>query len=68
MAVSPEDQARLLAAVKTAQAEAEEATARARATRQRAVVAALDSGITAVQIAESLGVTRARVYQMRDGK
>lgn len=38
-------------------------------TEQRAAVqAALESGVSAVDVAEVLGVTRARVYQIRDGR
>lgn len=38
-------------------------------TRQRvAVKTALEHGVSAVEVAEHLGVSRARVYQIRDGR
>lgn len=33
-----------------------------------AVAAALESGVSAMQIASTLGVSRSRVYQIKDGK
>lgn len=48
-------------------AQAEELHARAREVRRAGVQAAIDAGLSAVEIAAALGVTRGRVYQIKDG-
>ena len=45
---------------------AESALAAAQAERRRAVVAALDLGMSPTSVASMAGVTRRAVYQMRD--
>lgn len=47
---------------------ATQAVAEAAAEERAAVQAALASGVSAVDVARILGVTRARVYQIRDGR
>lgn len=66
--MTPEEADRLLAVVKSAQAEWLRLRNEADDQRRAAVTAALDAGISPVAIADSLGVTKARVYQIRDGR
>ncbi|WP_372493298.1 helix-turn-helix domain-containing protein [Gordonia alkaliphila] len=40
----------------------------AKLARRRAVVSALAAGVPATRVAAALGVSRYRVYQIRDGK
>lgn len=47
-------------------ASAEASLAAAQAERRRAVIAALDLGMSPTSIASTAGVTRRAVYQMRD--
>lgn len=60
----PAEQERLLAAVRGTH---ERITA-AKGAHREAVVAALAAGVSGTEIARVLGVTRHRVYQLRDGK
>lgn len=55
---------RLLNAV----AKAEKRIGDAREARRAAVIEALEAGVSGTVIAQVLGVTRHRVYQIRDGK
>ena len=57
-------QQELLAAV----TRANEVAASAVENRRAAVRAAFEAGISGTVIAEAMGVTRARAYQIRDGK
>lgn len=68
MTATPEEQARLLRAVRDAIREAEELRKRAKTVRKDAVEAAMDAGVPAQDIADYLGVNRSYVYQMRQGK
>ena len=49
-------------------AAAEAARAEADSKRQRVVVTALDAGISVGEIARAMGLSPARIYQIRDGR
>lgn len=59
---------RLLNAVLQSREHAERLRAQAKEIQAEAVSAALDAGISPLDIAAVLGVTKARVYQIRDGR
>ena len=62
--VDAKTEARLLAAVE----QANEVAASAVENRRAAVRAAFEAGISGTVIAKAMGVTRARAYQIRDGR
>lgn len=62
--MSAEEQARLLKAVRNTQ----KRIAEARSAHREAVISALEAGVSGTVIAQVLGVSRHRVYQIRDGK
>ena len=66
--VDPRDQKRLLAAVLKARQRARRLRAEAKTLQQEAVKAALSAGVSPLAIAAELNVTKARVYQLRDGR
>ncbi|MBY0440957.1 MAG: hypothetical protein K2Q25_02280 [Mycobacteriaceae bacterium] len=68
--MSPEEEARLLAAVREASAEAAQSRAKAdedSARRRAALQNAMDAGISRDSIAEAAGVQRIRLYQILKG-
>lgn len=62
--MSDGEKRKLLAAVRKARQQ----IADAKAAQQSAVMAALNAEISPVEIGAELGVTKARVYQIRDGR
>lgn len=66
--MSPEEEARLLAGIRDARRRSEELKEQAKAVQQNAVSAALSAGVSPLSIAAELGITKARVYQIRDGR
>lgn len=62
--MSASEEKRLLKAVRDARRQ----IAAAKTAQQEAVTAALAAGISPVVIAGELGVSKARVYQIRDGR
>lgn len=66
--MSEVEKRRLLSAVLKARERADELKKQATDVQARAVSAALSAGVSPVDIAAALGVTKARVYQIRDGR
>lgn len=66
--MSAEEQERLLEAIRNARQRSEDLRAEAKAVQQQAVSAALSAGVSPLAIAAELGITKARVYQIRDGR
>lgn len=72
---APENRTEALDAVKRAQEqwEAERAEVEARREgvderRRRIVIDALDSGLSVSEVAQAMGLSPARIYQIRDGR
>lgn len=66
--MNPREEERLLAAVLESRQRAQRLRAEARTLQRDAVTAALSAGVSPVAIAAELHVTKARVYQLRDGR
>lgn len=66
--VSPQVEAELLAAAVESRERAAALRSEATAVVSAAVTAALDAGISRAKIAETLGVSVPRLYQLRDGR
>jgi hypothetical protein len=66
--VAPELEAELVAAVVQSRQEAGVLKDEATAVVSSAVAAALEAGVSRATLADALGITVARVYQLRDGR
>lgn len=68
MDVSAEERERLLVMVQRAQSEWAETRAMADARRRDVIVAAIEAGVSVTDIARAVGMSRERIYQIRDGR